>query len=90
MHPSAGCCHGPEQKRTPDFKQLPLASSEAPFIVLSCVRETFDFRCFRQNRRVVKAQGDEAELENLHQVLSDISIGVASNEVRQFVVEARR
>ena len=72
-----------------DFKELPPASSEAPFIVLPCVHDTFDFRCLRQNRRVVKEQGREAELENFHQVLSDISMGIASNEVRQFVVEAR-
>ena len=71
-----------------DFKQLPPASSEAPFIVLPCVHDTFDFRCLRQNRRVVKEQGREAELENFHQVLSDISMGVASNEVRQFVIDA--
>ena len=86
---TAGRYHGLEQKRTPDFKQLPPASSEAPFIVLPCVHETFDFRCLRQNRRVVKEQGREAELENFHQVLSGRSMGTASNEVRQFVVEAR-
>ena len=64
----------------PKSKQLPPASSEAPWIVLPCVHETFDFRVLRQNRRVVQEQGREAELENFHQVLSDISMGIASNE----------
>ena len=36
----------------------------------------------------MKEQGREAELENFHRVLSDISMGVASNEVRQFVIDA--
>ena len=71
-----------------DFKQLPPASSEAPFIVLPSVYETFDFRVLRQNRRVVQDQGREAELENFHRVLSDISMGITSNEVRQFFIEA--
>ena len=57
-------------------------------MVLPCIHETFDFRCLRQNRRVVKEQGREAELENFHQVLSDISMGIASNVVRQFVIDA--
>ena len=71
-----------------DFKQLPPASSEAPFIILPSVYENFDFRVLRQNRRVVQEQGREAELENFHYVLSDISFGRASNEVRQFVIDA--
>ena len=71
-----------------DFKQLPPASSEAPFIILPSVYETFDFRVLRQNRRVVQEQGREAELENFHRVLSDISFGIASNDVRQFVIDA--
>jgi len=36
----------------------------------------------------VKDQGREAELENFHQVLSDISMGIASNVVRQFVIDS--
>ena len=59
-----------------DFKQLPPASSEAPFIILPSVYGTFDFRVLRQNRRVVQEQGREAELENFHTVLSDISMGI--------------
>ena len=71
-----------------DFKQLPPASSQAPFIILPSVYETFDFRVLRQNRRVVQEQGRESELESFHTVLSDISMGIASNEVRQFVIDA--
>ena len=66
-----------------DFKQLPPATSEAPFIVLPSVHETFNFRVLRQNRRVVQDQGREAELENFHRVLSDISMGIASNASRR-------
>ena len=36
-----------------DLKQLPPATSQAPFIVLPLV-QTFDFRVLRENRRVVK------------------------------------
>ena len=32
--------------------------------------------------------GGEAELEHFHRALSHISMGVASNEVRQFVMDA--
>ena len=71
-----------------DFKQLPPASSQAPFIIIPSVVQTFEFRCLRENRRVVQQAGREAELENFHQVLSDISVGRASNEVRQFICDA--
>ena len=71
-----------------DFKQLPPASSQAPFIIIPSVVETFEFRVLRQNRRVVQQAGREAELDNFHQVLSDISLGRASNEVRQFICDA--
>ena len=46
-----------------DFKQLPPASSEAPFIVVPCVHEACGSRYLRQNRRVLKEQGRDAELE---------------------------
>ena len=46
-----------------DFKQLPPASSQAPFIIIPSVVQTFEFRCLRQNRRVVQQAGREAELE---------------------------
>ena len=71
-----------------DFKQLPPCSSQAPFIVMPAVVQTFDFRCLRENRRVVQQAGREQELEAFHQVLADISLGVASNAVARFVVEA--
>ena len=71
-----------------DFKQLPPCSSQAPFIVVPAVVQTFDFRCLRENRRVVQQAGREQELEAFHQVLADISLGVASNAVARFVVEA--
>ena len=51
---------------------------------------TFEFRVLRQNRRVVKS-GDvdrSAELEQFHRVLNDISWGIASEDVRSFVVES--
>lgn len=61
---------------------------QAPFIIIPAVIDTFEFRCLRQNRRVVQQLGREAELENFHRVLSDISLGRASNEVRQFICDA--
>ena len=36
------------------FKQLPPASSVAPFIVIPAIAEKFEFRCLRENRRVVQ------------------------------------
>ena len=71
-----------------DFKQLPPASSEAPFIIIPRVTETFDFRCLRQNRRVVQDKERQAELDSFHDVLTDISFGHASSAVRQFLIDA--
>ena len=71
-----------------DFKQLPPCSSQAPFVVIPAVVQTFDFRCLRENRRVVQQAGREQELEEFHQVLTDISLGAPSNAVARFVVEA--
>ena len=70
-----------------DLKQLPPATSQAPFIVLPIV-QTFDFRVLRENRRVVKDLHRQAELDAFHEVLSDISLGKASNAVRAFIVES--
>ena len=72
----------------PDFKQLPPASSRAPFIVHAHVIQHFDFRCLRENRRVVQDESRRAELDCFHTVLTDISQGVASNEVRDFLIDA--
>ena len=48
----------------------------------------FDFRCLRENRRVVQDESRRAELNCFHTVLTDISHGVASNEVRDFMIGA--
>jgi hypothetical protein len=71
-----------------DFKQLPPATSKAPFIVLPSVHEGFDFRMLRQNRRVTADPERAAELEAFHEVLKDVSEGRASAAVRRFVVES--
>ena len=70
-----------------DMKQLPPASSQAPFVVLP-ILQSFDIRVLRQNRRVVKDARRQPELDLFHRVLTDISLGRASNVVRQFVVDA--
>ena len=77
--------------RQPDFKQLPPATSKAPFIRLPAVRNEFDFRVLRQNRRVVKDDDDSSrkiELENFHKVLLDVSMGIASDRVKQFIIQS--
>ena len=48
----------------------------------------FDFRCLRENRRVVQDESRRDELECFHTVLTDISHGVASDEVRDFMIDA--
>ena len=71
-----------------DFKQLPPATSRAPFIVSRAVYEKFDFRVLKQNRRVVSDHARRAQIEEFHTVLSDISHGEPSDVVRKFVVDA--
>ena len=74
-----------------DLKQLPPATSKAPFIRLPSLRSEFEFRVLRQNRRVVKDDGDasrQAEIENFHKVLMDVSMGVASDRVKKFIIRA--
>ena len=72
-----------------DFKQLPPATSKAPFIVLPYVILNFEFRVLRQNRRVISGDADrQEELDRFHKVLYDISWGIASHDVLLFVVEA--
>ena len=73
---------------TGDFKQLPPATSKAPFIVVPSVYECFDFRVLRENRRVITDAARAAELETFHQVLTDISWGIDSDRVRRFVIDA--
>ena len=70
-----------------DFKQLPPATSLPPFIVNPDVYGTFDFRVLQQNRRIVAGTEDRAgELHNFHQVLNDISWGIDSDAVRDFII----
>ena len=72
-----------------DFKQLPPATSKAPFIVFPNVISEFEFRVLRQNRRIVSGDASRApELENFHVVLSDMSWGLDSERVRKFIVAA--
>ncbi len=71
-----------------DFKQLPPATSRAPFITAPSVCGAFDFRVLRENRRVVAVAGRAEELEGFHRVLTDISMGVPSNDVSKFLVQA--
>ena len=70
-----------------DMKQLPPASSQAPFVVLP-ILQSFDIRVLRQNRRVVQDARRQPELDLFHRVLTDISLGRASNVVRQFVIDS--
>ena len=71
-----------------DFKQLPPASSRAPFIVLPRVVREFDFRCLRENRRVIQDASRRGELDLFHKVLTDISHSDYSNDVKDFKVGA--
>ena len=70
-----------------DLKQLPPATSQAPFVVLPMLQD-FDYRVLRENRRVVQDARRQPELDAFHEVLSDISFGRASNVVRAFIVES--
>ena len=56
-----------------DFKQLPPATSRAPFIVVPRVAREFEFRCLRENRRVVQDEARRGELDLFHTVLTDVS-----------------
>ena len=67
---------------------LQLLTSRAPFIIHPRVPREFDFRCLRENRRVVQDESRRAELDFFHKVLTDISQGDASNDVRAFIADA--
>ena len=71
-----------------DFKQLPPATSKAPFIVDPSVTRCFTFRVLRENRRVCRDATRAQELEEFHQVLTDISRGRVTTAVRDFSVQA--
>ena len=70
-------------------RQLPPCSSQAPFIRLPAVHNFFSFRVLRENRRVVKDENGtaarQADLENFHRVLTNISEGKATQRVRDFI-----
>ena len=69
-------------------RQLPPASSRAPFIVSPDIVNVFSFRVLRQNRRVIKEAGREEELEHFHSILHDISMGDPTPATRDFLVQA--
>jgi len=71
-----------------DFKQLPPATGQPPFIVLDSVHANFDFEELVENRRVTEDSNRTAELENFHAVLSDISRGEASKRAEEYVIQA--
>ena len=70
-----------------DFKQLPPATSQAPFIVDPFVTRAFDFRTLSQNRRVVEDDTRKPELDKFHEALTSISEGTPDEVVRQFFVD---
>ena len=71
-----------------DVKQLPPATNLPIFLVLPHVQETFRFMTLRENRRViVGGVGRALELENYHQVLTDVSLGQVTDRVRKFFIE---
>ena len=71
-----------------DLKQLPPATSKAPFIVDPTIHNTFAFRVLRENRRIVADEGRREELENFHFVLDDMGHGRATPRVKQFLIDA--
>ena len=71
-----------------DFKQLPPATGQPPFIVLDSVHKTFDFEELVENRRVTEDPNRTAELENFHAILSDISRGEVSQRAEEYVIQA--
>ena len=66
-----------------DFKQLPPATSKAPFIVLPRVHNTFNFRVLRENRRATGEGTDE-----FHRVLADVAWCEPTEQVADFIVDA--
>ena len=71
-----------------DVKQLPPATCEPVFLVMSEVRESFRFATLRENRRVVDGgAGRQEEIENYHQVLDDMAMCRATPAVRAFCLD---
>ena len=71
-----------------DFKQLPPATTERPFICEPSVHEVFDFRVLRQNRRVFVEADRREESEEFHRVLHDVAWGHSTDRVKQFIIAA--
>ena len=71
-----------------DFKQLPPATTERPFICEPTVHEVFDFRVLRENRRVFVEEDRREESEEFHRVLNDVAWGHSTDRVKQFIIAA--
>ena len=71
-----------------DFKQLPPATTQPPFICLTSVYTSFDFRVLRENRRVRLGEARAAESNDFHAALGDIAWGCTTERVKRLVIEA--
>ena len=70
-------------------RQLPPATSNAPFIADTRFIHAFDFRVLRQNRRVISGDADrQEELDEFHEVLNDIAWCRETERARRFIVQA--
>ena len=64
------------------------AVGKPPFIAIPRVHLNFDFRVMRQNRRVTVDDARKDEIESFHGVLFDVSRGICSQRVRDYLVQA--
>ena len=74
-----------------DYKQLPPATGNPPFIATDPeFIHRFEFRVLRQNRRLSPAHDVEsqASLDEFHGVLEDVAHGKACSIVRKYIVDA--
>ena len=76
------------QTKVGDFKQLPPATTQPPFICLRSVYTTLDFRVLRENRRVRLGEARAAESNDFHAALGDIAWGCTTERVKKLVIEA--
>ncbi len=72
------------------MKQLPPATSRAVCLRLKSVRDEFEFRVLRQNRRVIQDATRKDEIDNFHHVLMDISERMRYQERRGEARGARK
>ena len=56
--------------------------------MIDTVYDTFDFRVLRENRRVNVDAERANESEEFHAVLSDVALGVTTERVKKFVIDA--